>query len=88
MRRAIHTLWWWVAIILVGWSPNQEAVTVTEKLVDGIFMRFSTPEQLYTDQGKQFELNLMKETSALKKLLISKRSRDPSDKNLRKKSYL
>lgn len=24
--------------------PNQEAVTVAEKLVDEIFMRFSTPE--------------------------------------------
>ena len=45
--------------------PNQEAVTVAEKLVDEVFMRFSTPEQLHTDQGKQFESNLMKEICKL-----------------------
>ena len=45
--------------------PNQEAVTVAEKLVDEIFMRFSTPEQLHTDQGKQFESHLMKEICRL-----------------------
>jgi len=31
---------------------KQEAVIVAEKLVDEIFMRFSTPELLHTDQGK------------------------------------
>jgi len=45
--------------------PNQEAITVAEKLVDGIFMRFSTPGQLHTNQGKQFESHLMKEICKL-----------------------
>ena len=30
---------------------NQEAVTVAQKLVDEFFCRFSTPEQLHSDQG-------------------------------------
>lgn len=34
---------------------NQKATTVAQKLVDELFCRFSTPEQLQTDQGSQFE---------------------------------
>jgi len=48
--------------------PNQEAVTVAEKLVDKIFMKLSTPEQLHMDQGKQFKSLLMKEICKLIKL--------------------
>ena len=33
--------------------PNQEAITVAQKLVDQLFSRFSPPEQLHSDQGKQ-----------------------------------
>ena len=40
--------------------PNQEAVTVAEKLVDNFFCRFSTPEQLHSDQGRQFEAEICK----------------------------
>ena len=29
--------------------PNQEAVTVANKLVDEVFMQFSIPEQLHSD---------------------------------------
>ena len=32
--------------------PNQEAVTVAEKLVEEVFCRFSIPEQLHSDQGR------------------------------------
>ena len=35
--------------------PNQEATTVAKKLVDEVFCRFSPPEQLHSDQGRQFE---------------------------------
>jgi len=45
--------------------PNQEATTVTEKLVDEIFLRFSIPAQLCTDQGRQFESQLMTEVCKL-----------------------
>ena len=38
---------------------NQEAVTVAQKLVDEFFCRFSTPEQLHSDQGSQFESRLI-----------------------------
>ena len=45
--------------------PNQEAVTVARKLVDQMFCRFSPPEQLHSDQGKQFESKLLKEVCNL-----------------------
>jgi len=41
--------------------PNQEASTVAEKLVDEVFLRFSPPEQLHSDQGRQFESTLLAE---------------------------
>ena len=40
---------------------NQEAETVARKLVDEMFCRFSPPEQLHSDQGRQFESGLIKE---------------------------
>ena len=44
---------------------NQEATIVAEKLVDEVFLRFSPPEQLHSDQGRQFESNLVKEVCKL-----------------------
>lgn len=41
--------------------PNQEAVTVAQKLVDQMFCRFSPPDQLHSDQGRQFESKVMQE---------------------------
>ena len=41
--------------------PNQEAITVARKLTDEMFCRFSPPEQLHSDQGRQFESELLKE---------------------------
>ena len=45
--------------------PNQEATTVGRKLVDEMFCRFSPPEQLHSDQGRQFESELVKEICKL-----------------------
>ena len=45
--------------------PNQEATTVANKLVDDVFLRFSIPEQLHTDQGRQFESQLLHEVCKL-----------------------
>ena len=45
--------------------PNQEAITVADKLVDGVFMRFGIPSQLHSDQGSQFESRLMSEVRTL-----------------------
>lgn len=45
--------------------PNQEAVTIARTLVDGFFCRFGMPEQLHSDQGKQFESELLKEVCAV-----------------------
>ena len=39
--------------------PNQEAETVANKLVDEVFLRYSVPEQLHSDQGRQFESELL-----------------------------
>ena len=45
--------------------PNQEAVTVAKKLTDELFLRFSTPEQLHSDQGRQFESDFIVEVCKL-----------------------
>ena len=42
----------WMEAYLI---PNKEAITVVNKLVDEMFCRFSPPEQLHSDQGRQFE---------------------------------
>ena len=39
----------------------QEAETVARKIVDEMFCRFYPPEQLHSDQGRQFESGLIKE---------------------------
>eukprot|EP00731_Ephydatia_muelleri_P019301 Em0012g126a len=51
---------------------NQEATTVAKKLVDELFCRFSPPEQLHSDQGRQFESELIEEIC---KLLEIRKSR-------------
>ena len=45
--------------------PNQEAHTIAEKLVDEVFLRFSAPEQLHSDQGRQFESQLLSKVRKL-----------------------
>ena len=40
--------------------PNQEAITVARKYTDEMFCRFSPPEQLHSNQGRQFKSNLIK----------------------------
>ena len=52
----------WVEVYAI---PNQEATTVAKKLTDEMFCRFSPPEQLHSDQGRQFESELMKEICKL-----------------------
>ena len=39
--------------------PNQEAATVANHLVNELFLRFSPPETLHSDQGRQFESALL-----------------------------
>jgi transposase InsO family protein len=55
-----------VADYFTRWSeafaiPNQEASTVAQLLTDKVFFRFSPPEQLHSDQGRQFESALIAE---------------------------
>ena len=45
--------------------PNQEAVTVAQKLLDEMFCRFSLPERLHSDQGRQFEADIIKQLCQL-----------------------
>ena len=52
--------------------PNQEATTVADKLLNEMFLQFSPPEQLHSDQGRQFESDLI---SSLCKLLHINKSR-------------
>ena len=44
---------------------NQEASTVAGKLVDEVFLHFSAPKQLHSDQGRQFESQLLSEVCKL-----------------------
>ena len=48
--------------------PDQEAETVARKLVDEVFCRFSPPEQLHSDQGRQFESDLLKQICNILKI--------------------
>ena len=52
--------------------PNQEAVTVAQKLVNELFCHLSTPEQLHSDQGSQFDSDLIAEVC---KILNIRKSR-------------
>ncbi len=45
--------------------PNQEATTVARILTQEVFCRFSPPEQLHSDQGRQFESELIAEVCKL-----------------------
>ena len=45
--------------------PNQEASTIAEKLVEEVVCRFGLPRELHTDQGRNFESNLVKEVCQL-----------------------
>lgn len=47
----------WVEVYAI---PNQEANTVA-KMVSEFFCRFSLPTQLHSDQGRQFEANIIQE---------------------------
>ena len=40
--------------------PNQEVIAVARKLTDEMFCRFSPPEQLHSDQDRQFKSDLIK----------------------------
>ena len=44
---------------------NQEASTVVQKLLDQLFCRFSLPERLHSDQGRQFEAEIIKQLCKL-----------------------
>lgn len=55
--------------------PNQEATTVARKLTDEFFCCFSVPEQLHSDQGRQFEAVVI--TEICKLLHIEKRRTTP-----------
>jgi hypothetical protein len=43
--------------------PNQEASTIAETLVTNFFCRFGVPRELHSDQGRNFESNLLQEVS-------------------------
>ena len=45
--------------------PNQEAITVAKVLTNEYFLRFSPPEQLHSDQGRQFEADVLIEICKL-----------------------
>ena len=67
-NRNLHVLV--VADYFTRWTeayalPNQEADTVAHKFVNEFFFRFSLPEQLYSDQGRQFESTVIKEVCNL-----------------------
>ena len=51
---------------LEAWPiPNQEIKTVAQKLLNEMFFRFSLPDQILPDQGRQFESGVMEELCKL-----------------------
>ena len=49
-----------------AWAiPDQEAKTVAQKLLNDMFLRFSQPDRLHSDQGRQFEGKLIGELCKL-----------------------
>jgi hypothetical protein len=40
--------------------PNQEAQTIADALLDNVFTRFGMPTELHSDQGRNFDGNLVK----------------------------
>ena len=52
--------------------PDQEARTVAVKLVDEFYCRFAPPEQLHSDQEKQFESQLIQEICDILKISKSR----------------
>ena len=54
--------------------PNQEAKAVARKLVNEFFLRFSLPEQLHSDQGQQFESDVIKEVTNMLQIKKSRTS--------------
>ena len=52
--------------------PDQEATTVAAKLVDEVYCRFSPPEQLHSDQGRQFESELIREICRILRITKSR----------------
>ena len=45
--------------------PDQEAKTIAQRLVDEFFCRFAIPDQIHSDQGRQFESSVMTEVCKL-----------------------
>ena len=58
--------------------PNQEASTVASKLVDEFFFRFSPPEQLPSDQGRNFKSEVIAEVCKLLGIAKSRTTPIPS----------
>jgi hypothetical protein len=50
--------------------PNQEALTVAKALVTNFLCRFGIPQELHSDQGRNFESHLLQEV--LQHLKVSK----------------
>ena len=51
---------------LEAWAiPNQEGKTIAQKLLEEMFLRFSLPDRLHSDQGRQFKGKLIEELCKL-----------------------
>ena len=55
---------------------NQETTTVANKLVDEFFVRFGPPEQLHSDQGCNFEAEVVQEICKLLEIVKTRTSPD------------
>ena len=48
-------------LVILAAIANKEATTIARTLVDRVFSVFGVPEGLHSDQGKEFENQLVKE---------------------------
>ncbi|PIK36696.1 Retrovirus-related Pol polyprotein from transposon [Apostichopus japonicus] len=52
----------WVEVAAI---PNQEAVTIAKTLIERFICRFGIPEEIHSDQGRQFESKVFQKTCEL-----------------------
>ena len=60
-QRGTRISWWMGTILPSGLKRRPSRIRSARKLVDQLCCRFSPPDQLHSDQGKQFESEVMQE---------------------------